>query len=216
MRRTIAGAGPQRIWDLATQEVRGQYEGLAPDFSPDGRHLLTTMLSGAPGGIRLWEVATSRPRVLPTSEMGFAAEWSPDGRFLAFHDSNNDIQVSDLQPEPPIVRILPEREKQKGNRGRCVTFDGDGRRGASGLLLGPEGRVLCDSCRITDVWKLSEATPELAARTDLLPLSSGRPALSRDGRTMAYAWGTGTHLHRGEASPCGTWPPLRCSGRRSC
>lgn len=197
IRRTIAGAAPQTIWDLELQQARGQYEGVFLGFSPDGRYLLSTMMSAAPGGIRLWEVATSRPRVLPTSEGGFVPEWSPDGRFLAFYDSNNDIQVWDLQPEPPVGRVLPEREKQKGNRGRCVTFEGDGRRGVSGLFLGPDGRVLCDSCRVTDLWKLSGPTPELALRTELLPLTAGRAVLSRNGHTLAYAWGTGTHLHRG-------------------
>jgi WD40 repeat protein len=52
------------IWDVGLKGPRGTYEGLSLGFSPDGRFLLTTVWGGMPGGIRIWEVGKSTPRVL--------------------------------------------------------------------------------------------------------------------------------------------------------
>jgi hypothetical protein len=88
------------------------------------------------------------------------------------------------------TRVLPGREK--GNHGRCPLFDDD--RTGTQLLFSRDGRILCDSCRITDVWDLSEAIPRLVLRTGLLRDTAGRPVLSRDGQTLAHSWGTGSSL----------------------
>jgi len=198
------------IWDVGLKGPRGTYEGLCLGFSPDGRFLLTTVWGGMRGGIRIWDVGTSTPRVLSPDEWAHAAAWSPEGRFLALLDSNLDAEVWDLQAEPPARRVLPPIRKKGsgGHWGRCVTFDGDGRRMDAGerddphLLLGPGGRFLCDSCLVTDVWVLSGETPELAVRAGLPRAArhgpgsrpTGRPALSRDGRTLAYTSSQGLAL----------------------
>jgi hypothetical protein len=130
--------------------------------------------------------------------MAEAPAWSADGRFLAFLDGNGDVAVWDLRAEPLARRSLPSRRK-----GGCKVIDADGRRlghrlhlpGSPQFVLANDGRVLCDSCQVTDIWDLSPPTPALMQRTGLLPMTSGRPALSRDGRTLAYAWGRGQLLH---------------------
>jgi WD40 repeat protein len=184
------------VWDLERQAPwDGSFEGLCLGWSPDGR-LLTTSPSG---GIQLRDLSAARPLSLASAGMAWAPAWSADGRFLAFLDGNHDVEVWDLRAEPPTRRSLPSR-----NKGGCKEIDANGRRlgdrmlhleGSAQLVLSNDGRFLCDSCQVTDIWDLSQPTPLLMQRTGLLPMTSGRPALSRDGRTLAYAWGRGEHLH---------------------
>ena len=111
---------------------------------------------------------------------------SADGRRVAFVTLDNDVAIRDsAAPEDP--RVLAGRDKDK--RGRCTVFD-NGLTGTQ-LLLSRDGRILCDSCRVTDVWDLGESVPRLVVRTGRLRDTAGRPILSPDGRTLAYSWGKG-------------------------
>jgi hypothetical protein len=120
------------------------------------------------------------------------AERSTSGRWVespvegrrAFVNTDNDVEIHDAGGR---VRVLPSREK--GNRGRCTFFDNDAYRSGPQLLFSRDGRILCDSCRVTDVWDLSESVPVLLVRTGRLRRTAGRPVLSPDGRTLAYSWG---------------------------
>ncbi len=159
------------VWDVGTRELvlKQESEGLPSTWEAAIRE---TASSGSTAGS-------------PTS--------SADGRVTAFVNGNGDVEVRQgEQSTSPGARVLPMREK--GNRGRCTTFDADRIRSGPQLLLSHDGRVLADSCRITDIWDLSQPIPRLLVRTGLLRSEAGRPVLSRDGRTLAYSWGGGSSL----------------------
>lgn len=179
-------------------------------FSPDGRTLVWTWgkklvtwdvasrrvldrqeVSGSSWGFSLslfggdlhQKVAVAFPAP-PPSGAGWRAE-SADGRRVAYVNGDGDIAIRD--EEAGAARVLPGRVKDK--YGRCSVFD-NGLTGTQ-LLLSRDGRILCDSCRVTDVWDLGESVPRLLVRTGRLRDTAGRPVLSPDGRTLVYTWGTG-------------------------
>jgi WD40 repeat protein len=120
----------------------------------------------------------------PRPGAGSRAE-SADGRLVAYVNPDNDVEIRDSAATLP--RVLPGRDK--GKRGWCTVFD-NGLTGTQ-LLFSRDGRILCDSCRVTDVWDLSEPVPRLVVRTGRLRDTAARPVLSPDGRTLAYTWGNG-------------------------
>jgi len=179
--RTLAWSWGKKVvvWDVASRQVLMRQEVPGSSWGFDFSLL---------GGEGFQEkVATAWPAP-PSSGSGSRVE-SPDGRLVAFVNLDNDVEIRDAR-DSSVTRVLPGREK--GNRGRCTLFDND--RGGPQLLFSRDGRILCDSCRVTDVWDLSEAIPRLVVRTGLLRDTAGRPVLSPDGRTLAYSWGTGSRL----------------------
>jgi WD40 repeat protein len=167
------------VWDVASRsvllrrEVPGSSWGF--DFSLFGGAELREKL------VTAWPTPSSSGSGRPVE--------SPDGRLMAYVNLNDDVEIRDAR-NASATRVLPGREK--GKRGRCTVFHntGTGRQ----LLFSRDGRILCDSCRVTDVWDLSEAVPRLVVRTGLLRDTAGRPVLSPDGRTLAYPWGSGSTL----------------------
>jgi hypothetical protein len=110
----------------------------------------------------------------------------PTPGFLAFANGDFDVEVWDLEAVPPTHRILQEREIRHWGRA-CSPW----------LLLSHDGGLLSDACWVTDLWDLSQPAPRRMLRTGLIlgpPIIGprGRPSvLSRDGRTLAYTWGSG-------------------------
>lgn len=171
------------VWEVATRKIVLKWE-TEGTIIAQGRIRDTTLPDG---GLELWAGATGQS----VSSAGNPAS-SADGRFTAFVNGSDDVEVRHLaQPDSP-PRVLPMREK--GNHGRCTFFDSDRARSGPQLLLSHDGHLLADSCRITDVWDLSQPTPRLVVRTGLLRTTAGRPVLSRDGKTLAYSWGGGSQL----------------------
>ena len=162
------------VWDVASRQVLDKREVPGSSWGL-GFSLL--------GGDLHQKVAVAFPAP-PTSGAGSRAE-SADGRLVAYVNRDNDVEVRDAAAS--ATRVLPGREKDK--RGRCTVFD-NGLTGTQ-LLFSRDGRVLCDSCRVTDVWDLSESVLRLVVRTGRLRDTAGRPVLSPDGRTLAYTWGKG-------------------------
>ena len=166
------------VWDVASRQVldRREVSGSSWGFS----------FSLFGGDIhQKVAVAFAAP---PPSGAGRRAE-SADGRRVAYVNSHDDIEMQDADAAS-AARVLPGRQKDK--HGRCTVFD-NGLMGTQ-LLLSRDGRILCDSCRVTDVWDLSEPVPRLLVRTGRLRDTAGRPILSPDGRTLAYTWGKGGNL----------------------
>lgn len=170
------------MWDVASQKVTVRRE--VPGSS---RKFHFSLLGGA---YVSEQVVTAWPAPRESGS-GNRAE-SPDGRLQAFVNADNDVVIRDAR-DPSAIRVLPGREKSWG--GGCVRFDNDVQ-GSSGpqLLFSLDGRLLCDSCQITDVWDISEAVPRLVVHTGRLRQETGRPVLSQDGRTLAYPWGSGSRL----------------------
>jgi WD40 repeat protein len=165
------------IWDVASRQVldRREVPGSSWGF---GFSLF--------GGDLHQKVAVAFPAP-PAAGAGSRAE-SADGRLIAYVNPDNDVEVRDAAAS--AARVLPGRDKDK--HGRCTVFD-NGLTGSQ-LLFSRDGRILCDSCRVTDVWDLSESVPRLVVRTGRLRGTAGRPVLSPDGRTLAYTWGKGSSL----------------------
>jgi WD40 repeat protein len=177
--RTLVWSWGKKIvfWDVASRQV------LKREDVPGSSWGLGISLFG---GDLHQKVAVAFPAP-PTSGAGSRAE-SADGRLVAQVNRDNDIEIQDATAS--ATRVLPGRDKDK--RGRCTVFD-NGLTGTQ-LLLSRDGRILCDSCRVTDVWDLSESVPRLVVRTGRLRDTAGRPVLSPDGRTLAYTWGSGGSL----------------------
>jgi WD40 repeat protein len=141
-------------------------------------------------GFYLWNVASGG--MLSSDPASGPEAWSADGRYYASVNEARDVVIRDEGSPGQPARTLPGREK--GNHGRCTTWDAEQGWGPPQLLLSREGRVLADSCRLTDIWDLSQPVPMLLLRTGLLRTTAGRPVLSTDGRTLAYSWGGGSRL----------------------
>jgi WD40 repeat protein len=196
------------IWDLERgQPLVEDIRGLCHGFSPDGRYVVVESTTGT----ALWDISgiqtlpafrrlTDRVRRMIIDR----PVWSANGRFLAFANGDFEVEVWDLEAVPPTHRILQER------RIRHL-----GRAGSPWLLLSHDGGLLSDACWVTDLWDLSRPAPRRMLRTGLIlgpPIITpvgGRPSvLSRDGRTLAYTWGSGSLLKDGDAG-FGLWDVAR-------
>ncbi len=124
-----------RLWDVSTGQehtLKGNpFSVTALAFSPDGKTLATATGSwlpdGAPGEIKLWDVATARERAtlgrLPQSVLALA--FSPDGRTLA--SASKTVKLWETASGK-------EREELRPDSGFCwsVAFAPDGKTMAVG------------------------------------------------------------------------------------
>ena len=94
--------GPARVWDLTTKKEIADLGGTGGDvisdieFSPDGQFVAADQA----GHLSLW--STSDWHVLWTDISSMAFAFSPDGRFLAYSDlDNNDVSFRSLDESQP-------------------------------------------------------------------------------------------------------------------
>jgi WD40 repeat protein/uncharacterized caspase-like protein len=90
------------VYETATGKELHRFIGSAPDFSPDGRFLLTLTSTKRPGSndfeidtAHVWELSTGKEYRNFSAE---AAEFSPDGRFLVSLNYRNSYKESRIKP----------------------------------------------------------------------------------------------------------------------
>ncbi len=123
--RSVQGAdGRVRLWDLRSGKLLRTLPagGQIGPFAPDGKSFLTN-----DGTLQRWELATGRPLLPDTDELGHRAEvsravYSPDGRRLASAAGDGTIRLWEVATAKPLHTL----------RGREAT----------GLAFTPDGKFL--------------------------------------------------------------------------
>ena len=187
----LGGSRPMLELALASRDGRvralpgGRRQYAAPRFSPDGRRIAVTDLAlgsafrpeHIPGDIWVLDVAAGTFQRITYDTASAWAEWMPDGRRLVYVRSHSN-GVPDLY---------------------TIRSDGSGRpepllTGLANIILEfrlvPDGRrvVFSDIQRATgvDLWIAPLDSPAAARPLLATPFSEWNPAVSPDGRWLAY------------------------------
>lgn len=128
--------GTLRLWDFLKGTVKLDLKGQpgwirSMAFSPDGTWLVsgsqatgTFHLPGAPGQVRVWNVASGQPlHTLGSSQMGYAVAVTHDGSLLAAAGNGGKIQLWQAQTGKPIRTLQAPWDKAVS-----LTFTPDGQR----------------------------------------------------------------------------------------
>jgi WD40 repeat protein/energy-coupling factor transporter ATP-binding protein EcfA2 len=163
--------GDVRLWDprtlkpLAGARLKGAGDVKSVAFSPDGH----TLASGGSDGIRLWNVATRKPRGAPlTDAYTYSVAFSPDGNTLA---STVDHAIT-------MWNVRTRRQRRRPLNGHSSTV--------TSVAFSPDGRSLASGSSDTTirVWDGGSAP---------LP-GGGSVAFSPKGRLLASSAGDGIRL----------------------
>ncbi|HEY7425903.1 MAG TPA: sigma-70 family RNA polymerase sigma factor [Gemmataceae bacterium] len=189
-----------RRWDReSSRELRGWFQEFATRLphalaiSPDGKTVVCTVLSAAPGQGYLWETATGKEL---SRIAGFYPAFSQDGKLLATASPPG-------QPDAPATFTLWEAATGKE---LCSVPSPEGQ--VLRLLFSPDGRMLATANYGEDkqqnailLWPLLRdesqksrvrvGPPRLLAK-GALPARVGIWTFSPDGRTLALVGETGT------------------------
>ncbi len=153
----------------------------APRYSPDGSRIAVTISvlgsSGfTPGDIWIWNLAARNFQRITFDTLSGDAEWSPDGRRLIFlHEPNESTSV--------LYTILPDgsgRPESLWSRPSPIyesSFTPDGRRLVIRETNGNTHR---------DIWLAPIDSPQAARPLLVTPFEELNPAVSPDGRWLAY------------------------------
>jgi Tol biopolymer transport system component/imidazolonepropionase-like amidohydrolase len=179
-----------RAGGTATRLTRGMALDLQPVYSPDGSRIL--FVSDRSGNENLWIIDAdgSNPRPLTTERGDFHfddPEWSRDGEYVLVR--RNESGSPNAGRDPWLVHV-------SGGTGMQLDEDAEG----LGFRWGPNDRYVYyrgtdgpgatslrgnGAPRPAQVMRLDRRTGDIAAITRT-PSGAGRPALSPDGRWMAY------------------------------
>jgi serine/threonine protein kinase/Tol biopolymer transport system component len=181
MYRPGGGMGLQAAWVDRSGTIVRRF-GMTGDvrnvsLSPDGRLMA---LHGPAGGGDIWITDLERgtdTRFTLDPAMDNNPVWSPDGRRLAFV-SNRDGGVFNIYTKNAGGTGSEELILKTANHKRLGGWSSDG----AYLLydeLGPKGD--------TDIWRVPLAGARQPERLIAGPVNEGEPALSPDGRWLAYA-----------------------------
>ena len=200
--------GSVDLWDLHSltrlekiRDSHGPFYGLA--LSPDGRKLVT---NGGDGTVTLWDVAArskiGRPQ-RATKGIGFAAEFSPDGRMFA---TGGDTLPSDKHKTGTFIlwdanagerlHTFKLRGSPWGPSPWGVAFSPDGR-----YLLGFTGEPGDEAA----TWDVSSGRRTLLMKDNL----AVQAAFAADPRSAAFGSGDGSVTFRDIETGNQTAPPLR-------
>jgi WD40 repeat protein len=161
-----------------------------PDFSPDGKWIVTphgSWKQGEAGEVRVWNVATGKPKhIIPSPRGVRAVIWSPKGTFFASGNYQGDLRLCDpetaevlLELKAPrgdsieILQVTPDEQTILGSSGsgQVYTWDVKGKRlknslkahagGIWGMRLSPSGKLLATAGKDTFVrlWDLATGNP---------------------------------------------------------
>jgi Tol biopolymer transport system component/DNA-binding winged helix-turn-helix (wHTH) protein len=161
-------------------------------LSPDGKYL--AYIASEPGGrgpgvwVRQVSAASNEQRIVEPEEQAFYGRlgFTPDGQHVIFHVLRPNSGESDIRQVPTLggaVRTVLRRV------GSPVSFSPDGRRVAYTRGQPPDAMGLY----VADADGSNER--KLAERR--FPSLIGLPAWSPDGRSVAVAYGAGTHVDSG-------------------
>jgi WD40 repeat protein len=185
---TASGRGTLRRWGVATghaQTVLTGREGVTTSvgFSPDGRTLVTADLSqDRPSKswqlseiVRLWDVATGRPRTstsLSLADGAATVAFSPDGHTLAISGHDGTVRIWDMTTR----------------RARTVPTGGS----AGALAYSPDGSTLAIASSGNTVKLWNTATSQLQTTLTGHQDTVTSVAFSPDGHTLATGSNDGT------------------------
>jgi WD40 repeat protein len=199
---------------LDTHELSGWIA--AAEVSPDGRYL-AVFGQGAPGTIRVFDMATGRPvgRVLEHENTVFGATFSPDGRMLLTCSSDNTARLwavpggerlarpLDLHRPGRVVAFAPQGRSLATQDGDLVRFWAFPEEGVpmtrvplggrhSFAALSPDGALMIPSgMTYSESLRHTRASRIATGRPAGPPLSPGGlivdAAFSPDGRSVATA-----------------------------
>jgi serine/threonine protein kinase/Tol biopolymer transport system component len=183
--------GPRSLWLLSLDGSRAdelRWAGEAASalgsigVSPDGRRVLVELVDGPEG--QLYEldlVGRSKRRLTSAPGNTYDGIWSRDGRQIAYIASTAGTLQLWTQPA-------------QGGEARQLTFGRERMRHPS---FSPDGRWIYVQPSHRNIWRVPTAggTPEPVTRFPESGLFLEEPALSPDGRTLAYArWKGGSSL----------------------
>jgi Tol biopolymer transport system component len=170
----LSGAG-EHVW---TEVEKGDMDRPRLDWSPDGNWFATARRAGGIQSILLYSRSTGERRILTHTPAGWRGDsepvFTPDSRQVAFRRTQPASGLEDIY-------IVPV----SGGEPRRLTFDN---RPISALVFTPDGGLVFSSKRagtIRGLWWLPPGGGRLRRLTSTA-VDAGSPAVSRDGRHVAF------------------------------